>query len=174
MSYHFTYFINSSFFADKLLLALALVLAATTSAVLAEDIDFSGRYKMTVADTSNYKDLLYELGIGYFKRLAAGASGSEYVITRNKEAGTYTLQTVTTFSTAAVTFKSGEEFDEPRADGQTVKSTIVISGNKWTHVQKGSPTVTIERTFQGGNPPTYIDVITKCNAVTVTRKYERQ
>lgn len=144
-----------------------------TSAVLAEDIDFTGRYKMTVADTSNYKDLLYELGIGYFKRLAAGASGSEYVITYDKASDMYTMQTVTTFSTAAVTFKSGVEFDEPRADGQTVKSIITINGNKWTHVQKGSPTVHIERTFVG-NPPTYIDVITKCNAVTVTRKYERQ
>lgn len=155
----------------KLIFLCALALVATT--VFAEDVDFTGRYKMTVADTSNYKDLLYELGIGYFKRLAAGASGSEYVISKNKDDGSYTLQTITTFSTAAVTFKSGVEFDEPRADGQTVKSTIVINGNKWTHVQKGSPTVTIERTFHG-NPPSYIDVITKCNAVTVTRKYERQ
>nr|ABL09309.1 allergen Aca s 13 [Acarus siro] len=127
-----------------LLAALALV-----SLVSAEEIDFTGRYKMTVSDSDNYNALLKELDIGYFKRLAATNSNSEYVITQDKAAGTYTLQSITTFADSSVTFESGVTFKEARADGQTVDSTITIEGNKWTHVQAGNPTVTIERTFNG-------------------------
>ena len=140
------------------------------ASVSADDVDFSGRYKMTQSDSDNYNELLKELGIGYFKRLAAKASSSEYVISQDKAAGTYTFQTITTFADKSVTFKSGESFHEDRADGNNVKSTITVSGNKWTQIQEGNPEVRIERVFDGK----VITVTTRCNAVTVVRKYEKQ
>ena len=51
--------------------------------------------------------------------------------------------------TSAIKFKLGEEFEEERADGAKVKSTITIDGNKMTHIMKGDPESTIIREFNG-------------------------
>ena len=128
---------------------------------------------MTVGDRANFRALLAELGIGYFKRMAASAARYSYIISQNQTEGTYCLQTINSFrSPPGVIFRSGVSFADPVPYDPTTRSTIIVAGNRWTHLQKGRLTLTTERTFNG-NPPKSIDVITKCNGVTVTRKYER-
>lgn len=61
----------------------------------------------------------------------------------------YTMTTTTMLKTSTIKFKLGEEFEEERADGTKVKSTITLDGNKMTHVMKGEPESTIVREFNG-------------------------
>ena len=59
------------------------------------------------------------------------------------------MTTTTMLKTTTIKFKLGEEFEEERADGTKVKSTITIEGNKMTHVMKGDPESTITREING-------------------------
>ena len=147
---------------------IVLTLFALVAVVCAET-DFTGRYKLTTSE--NYNEFLKELGLGYFKRLAATAASSEYVITYDKENKTYTMKTIATFGDSNITFKDGETFTENRSDGETVQTTINIVGNKWDQLQKGTKDVRIVREFMDDGK---IIVTTTVNGVTAVRKKKKK
>ncbi|OTF74659.1 Group 13 mite allergen-like protein (Lipocalin), partial [Euroglyphus maynei] len=131
-----------------------------------KEYNFVGEYELVSSD--NFDEFLTELGIGYFTRLAATAASSRYYIT--KDGDSYTLKTVSTFGNSAITFKDGVPFDEDRLDGQTVKSTIQIKGNKWVQKQEGDgPDVHIIREFS----PEQIKVTSIVNEVASVRIYKK-
>ncbi|XP_075677376.1 fatty acid-binding protein-like [Dermatophagoides pteronyssinus] len=131
-----------------------------------KDYNFVGEYELVSSD--NFDEFLTELGIGYFTRLAATAASSRYYIT--KDGDSYTLKTVSTFGNSAITFKDSVPFDEDRLDGQTVKSTIQIKGNKWIQKQEGDgPDVHIIREFS----PEQIKVTSIVNDVASIRIYKK-
>lgn len=128
--------------------------------------DFTGEYVLDSSD--NFDEFLTELGIGYFTRLAATAASSRYYIT--KDGDQYTLKTVSTFGTQVITFKNMVPFDEERLDGQTVKTTILVKGNKWIQTQKGDgPDVNIIREFS----PDQVKVTSVVNDVASVRIYKK-
>lgn len=61
--------------------------------------------------------------------------------------GTYSFNTISTFRTQELKFKPGEEFEEKRMDGETVKCVVTLEGNKMIQKQSGTKPVTIEREF---------------------------
>ncbi|KAH7645451.1 Fabp5p, variant 3 [Dermatophagoides farinae] len=131
-----------------------------------KEYNFVGEYELVSSD--NFDEFLSELGIGYFTRLAATAASSRYFIT--KDGDSYTLKTVSTFGNSAITFKDGVPFDEDRLDGQTVKSTMQIKGNKWIQKQEGEgPDVHIIREFS----PEQVKVTSIVNDVASVRIYKK-
>lgn len=83
--------------------------------------------------------------------------------------GSWSLKTVSTFKSTDVKFKLGEEFDEQRMDGTTVKSTITLDGNKLVQKQASEPPCEIIREFNGDEMTT----VCTCQGVTCTRKYKK-
>ncbi|KAF7495606.1 Fatty acid-binding protein [Sarcoptes scabiei] len=131
-----------------------------------EEYDFVGEYELVSSE--NFDEFLTELGIGYFTRLAATQASSRYFIT--KENDTFTLKTVSTFGTTTITFKNGVPFDEDRLDGQTVKSTVQVVGNKWIQKQEGEGAdVSIIREFS----PEQVKVTSIVNDVASIRIYKK-
>merc|ERR1712071_423574 len=82
----------------------------------------------------------------------------------------YTLTTSSLLKTTTIKFKLGEEFEEERADGVKVKSTITLEGNKMSHVMKGEPETTIVREFNGSEMKAVLTV----NSVVCTRVYKAE
>ena len=60
-----------------------------------------------------------------------------------------TLKTITTFKTQEIKFKLGEEFEEKRLDGETVKSKITLEDGKLLHHQQGTVSCDIIREIEG-------------------------
>jgi len=130
--------------------------------------DFTGRYELY--DSENFDEFLTELGLGYFKRLAATRASSEYFITKSAP-DTWTLKTVSTFGESIVNFKDGVEFSEDRLDGITVRSIISVQGNKWVQKQFGDDIVevAIVREFV----PPGVKVTSVINGVVSIRRYKK-
>merc|ERR1712133_323807 len=80
------------------------------------------------------------------------------------------LSTSSLLKTTTIKFKLGEEFEEERADGVKVKSTITLDGNKMTHVMKGEPETCIVREFNGNEMKAVLTV----NSVVCTRVYKAE
>lgn len=80
-------------------------------------------------------------------RKAAGVQTP--VVEIKEEDGTFTIRTETTFKTQEIKFKLGEEFEESRLDGVTVKSKIEQDGNKLVQQQFGEPACEIIREVDG-------------------------
>ena len=135
--------------------------------VVAMAVQFEGRYKLE--NSENFNEFLKEIGMGYFKRLAATASNSEYVVTKEPN-DHWKLKTISTFKDSEITFKSGVPFKEDRADGQTVDTTITVDGNRWKQLQRGEPQVNVEREFSDDG----VVVRSTANGVTSVRTYKRQ
>merc|ERR1712137_1528137 len=102
------------------------------------------KYKLTSSE--NFDEYMTELKIGFMTRKLGNSSTPVVEVTLN---GEYTLTTSSLLKTTTIKFKLGEEFEEERADGVKVKSTITLEGNKMTHVMKGEPETTIIREFNG-------------------------
>ena len=85
--------------------------------------------------------------IGFMTRKLGNSSTPVVEVTLNGDE--YTLTTSSLLKTTTIKFKLGEEFEEERADGVKVKSTITLEGNKMSHVMKGEPETTIVREFNG-------------------------
>ena len=145
---------------------------SVSAAVPGIPVDFTGQYELYSSE--NFDEFLIELGLGYFKRLAATRASSVYFITRNEDK--YTLKTVSTFGETMTTFKSGEPFIEDRLDGSRVTSTITVIGNKWIQKQvggeSGEVTIIREWIFPSSNQPE-IEVTSFINGITTIRKYKK-
>ena len=86
-----------------------------------------------------------------------------------KDDGTYVVSTTSTFKSSTIEFKLGEEFDEKRMDGNTVKTTVTRDGNKLIQKQNATPPVEIVREFFDDKMVTTC----KCKDVVNVRTYKR-
>jgi fatty acid-binding protein 3 len=100
--------------------------------------------KFELESSENFDDFLKALGVGFMLRNAAKLSTPTVEITNDGDS--FTMKTVTTFKTTEIKFSLGQEFDETRMDGVTVKTTITKEGdNKLIQSQGGEPPCTITR-----------------------------
>lgn len=76
---------------------------------------------------------------------------------------------MSTFKNSQVEFKLGEEFEEKRMDGVTVKSLVTKDGNKLVQKQTADPPVEIIREFTGDKMITTC----KCKDVVNVREYKK-
>ncbi|KPI98871.1 PREDICTED: fatty acid-binding protein-like [Papilio xuthus] len=119
------------------------------------------KYKLKTSD--NFDEYLKYIGVGFISRKTANSVSPVCVVTQNDD-GSYTLAMMTTLRNIYTTFKLDEEFEEERADGTKVKSTIVLEGNKLiqtqiepngrksVHVREFTPkTLTVTSTAEGWN-----------------------
>ena len=86
-----------------------------------------------------------------------------------KDDGTLSVKTISTFKNSQIEFKLGEEFEEKRMDGATVKTTITQDGNKLIQKQEADPPVEIIREFTGDKRITTC----KCKYVVCVREYKK-
>ena len=86
-----------------------------------------------------------------------------------KDDGKIVCKSISTFKTSTVEFNIGEEFDEKRMDGNTVKSTVTRDGNKLIQKQKADPEVEIIREFTGDK----LITTCKCKDVVCVRTYTK-
>lgn len=100
--------------------------------------------KFELESSENFDEFLKALGVGFLLRNAAKLSTPTVEITNQGDS--FTMKTVTTFKTTEIKFTIGQEFDETRMDGVTVKTTITKEGdNKLVQSQAGEPPCTITR-----------------------------
>ena len=97
-----------------------------------------------------------------------------------------TLRTITTFKTQEIKFKLGEEFEEKRLDGATVKSKVTLENGKLLQHQEADTPCDIIREIEGDKlktvrrhsalitfaSRTFVQVC-KCGDVVSTRIYKR-
>lgn len=76
---------------------------------------------------------------------------------------------MSTFKNSTIEFKLGEEFEEKRMDGVTVKTTISKEGNKLVQKQAGDKPVEIIREFTGDK----LITTCKCDNVVCVREYKK-
>ena len=108
-------------------------------------------------------------GVNFVTRnLAKSASPTVEVIV---DGDSYTIKTSSTLKNSEIKFKLGEEFEEDRADGKKVQTSVTKEGdNKLVQVQKGDKPVTIVREFSEEG----LTVTATVNGVTSVRFYKRQ
>ena len=85
-------------------------------------------------------------GVNYILRKVA----SKISLTVQLEKGDknfYTFNIMSSFKNQIFKFKVNEEFTEETMDGRTLKTVVMIEGNKMIVIQKGEKTVRIERVF---------------------------
>lgn len=100
--------------------------------------------KFELESSENFDDFLKALGVGFILRNAAKLATPTVEITN--EGDSFAMKTTTTFKTQEIKFSLGQEFDETRMDGVTVKTTITREGeNKLVQSQGGEPPCTITR-----------------------------
>jgi len=124
--------------------------------------------KYKLASSENFDEYMSELKIGFMTRKLGNSSTPVVEVTLNGDE--YTLTTSSLLKTTTIKFKLGEEFEEERADGVKVKSTITLEGNKMSHVMKGEPETTIVREFNGSEMKAVLTV----NSVVCTRVYKAE
>jgi hypothetical protein len=131
-----------------------------------QNVEFTGRYRLV--NSTCFDELLKELGIGFFLRGIATRVKPDLVISKNGDI--YTQRTISSVRSTENSFKlNGELFDETRADGETVKTSMTQSGNKWIQRQSGNPEVLIVREFTGKS----IVITSVVNNIASVRVYNR-
>ncbi|CAF1482286.1 unnamed protein product [Rotaria magnacalcarata] len=125
-------------------------------------------------DGENFDEYLKEAGISWVLRQAAKAVTKEKMIISADNNGKWTLKSESTLKNTVYEFTPGVEFNETRADGAEVKSTITFDNNtsRWIHnaIDKQGKLVHIER---------YVDdkdkqqVELTCGNVKARRRYKR-
>lgn len=118
--------------------------------------------------SENFDAFLDKLGVGFMVKTAAKTLKPTLEV---EVAGdTYTLRSLSTFKNTEIKFKLGEEFEEDRADGKKVQTSVVKEGDsKLVQVQKGDKEVTIVREFSDEG----LTVTATVNGVTSVRFYKR-
>lgn len=87
-----------------------------------------------------------DAGVGFILRNLAKTSKPTIEVIRDGDY--WVIKTITTLKTTEIRFKIGEEFDEARMDGKTVKTIVEMDGdNKMVQTQKGDKEVKIIREF---------------------------
>ena len=85
-------------------------------------VNFVGKYQLESSE--NFDEFLKALGVSFLLRNLAKTSKPTIEITLCGE--TYNIKTITTLKTTVISFKIGEEFEETRLDGKTVKVSLFI------------------------------------------------
>ena len=129
--------------------------------------DFVGTYKFE-KDDGKFDDFLKAMGVSFVTRKVA-VNTSPTIEVSAKDDGTYVVTTTSTFKTSKIEFKLGQEFEENRMDGETVKTTITKEGNKLIQKQVADPPVEIVREFTGDKMITTC----KCKDVVNVREYKK-
>ena len=86
-----------------------------------------------------------------------------------KDDGSVVVKTSSTFKNSQIEFKLGEEFEEKRMDGVSVKTTITKEGNKLIQKQEADPPIEIIREFTGDR----LITTCKCKDVVCVREYKK-
>lgn len=86
-----------------------------------------------------------------------------------KDDGSYVVSTKSLVKSSQIEFKLGEEFDEHRMDGVTVKTVVTKEGNKLIQKQNSAPPVDIVREFFDDK----MVATFKCNHVINVRTYKK-
>ncbi|CAG2161808.1 unnamed protein product [Oppiella nova] len=128
-------------------------------------VDFTGKFKLTSSD--NFDEFLKQLGVNFVVRNLAKSATPTVEI--SKDGDLFTIKTISVKNTE-IKFELGKEFEEARADGKNVKTSIVADGNKLIQVQKGDKEVKIVREFNGNE----LKMILTVGSVTCVRVYTRQ
>ncbi|CAF4128271.1 unnamed protein product [Adineta steineri] len=100
-------------------------------------------------NSENFDECLREMGISWIVRQAAKAVTKEKMTISTDDNGKWTVKSESTFKTTVYEFTLGVEFDEVRADGAEVKSTITYDNetDRWIHdaIDKQGRKVHLER-----------------------------
>ncbi|KAH7641012.1 fatty acid-binding protein [Dermatophagoides farinae] len=129
-------------------------------------VQFEGKYQLESSE--NFDEFLKELGVGFILRNLAKTSKPTIEVIRDGDY--WVIKTITTLKTTEIRFKIGEEFDEARMDGKTVKTIVEMDGdNKMVQTQKGDKEVKIIREFSENHLKTTCIV----GNITSVRIYKR-
>lgn len=96
-------------------------------------VQIAGKYLLESSE--NFDAFLSELGVGFLVRSMAKTSKPEIHI-EVREDGSYVIKTVAMLKTSVIEFKLGQEFEESRMDGKTVKVSRLqtpVHNNLLTH-----------------------------------------
>jgi len=124
-----------------------------------------GSYKLVSSE--NFGDFLKEIGVSLVTRKMAESSKPTVEI--KQEGDEYIIKTLA-FKNSEIRFKLGQEFEEKRLDGNTVKTVITLEGGKLVQKQHGDKEVTITREVDGDT----LKVVCESGAVVSTRTYQRE
>jgi fatty acid-binding protein 3, muscle and heart len=133
---------------------------------------FNGEWELK--DSTNFKDLLNEMGVSWFWRTVGATAKPNVKISHvgNK----YKFETISTFKTSVIEFELGEEFTEKTIDGRDVQSTFVFrkvgdDENTFTQTQKkdGKVILVVDRNIVDGK----LIATAKSGSVTSVRTYEK-
>jgi len=124
--------------------------------------------KYTLESSEKFDEFLKEMGVGFVTRKMAVSLSPTIEI--KQEGEEYSIKTSTTFKTTELKFKLGEEFEETRMDGVTVKTKINKDGDsKLVQNQFGEVPCEIVREVVGDS----LKTVCTCNEVVSTRIYKR-
>merc|ERR1712105_20992 len=125
----------------------------------------------TLTAKENYEEFLKALNVGFILRKAALASTP--VMSISEDNGNWTMITKTTVKSIELRFRLGEEFEEDTTDGRHYKTTVTLSGNTMTTVQKatksGEKDVTAVREFSDDGIPLTLTT----DGATSVQKFKR-
>ncbi|KAG8185490.1 hypothetical protein JTE90_019748 [Oedothorax gibbosus] len=124
-----------------------------------------GSFKLVSSE--NFGDFLKEIGVGLVTRKMAETSKPTVEI--KQEGAEYVIKTLA-FKNSEIRFKLGEEFEENRLDGATVKTVVTLEGGKLVQKQFGDKEVTITREVDGDT----LKVTCQSGTVVSTRVYQRE
>ncbi|XP_064460511.1 fatty acid-binding protein-like [Ornithodoros turicata] len=125
-----------------------------------------GKWKLH--ESENFDEFLKALGVGMTWRKLA--STSKPVVEIKNEGDQWSLKTSTFLKTSEIKFKLGEEFEENRIDGVTVKTVINLDGDKLVQKQFGDKEVSIVREVDNGE----LKVTCTLDNIVSTRKYVKE
>uniref|UniRef100_A0A672S321 Fatty acid-binding protein, brain-like n=1 Tax=Sinocyclocheilus grahami TaxID=75366 RepID=A0A672S321_SINGR len=77
---------------------------------------------------------LWTSGVGFATRQVGNVTKPTLII--SNEGDKVVQKTQSTFKNTEISFKLGEEFDETTVDDRHCKSTVVLDGDQFVHVQK--------------------------------------
>lgn len=126
---------------------------------------FNGEFKL--ANSDNYGEFLKEIGTSLTTRKLA-ESNRPTVRIAHSDGGEWTIKTIA-FKNSEIRFKLGEEFEEQRLDGATVKAVANLDGDRLVQKQFGEQEVTITYTIDGDS----LTITYASGSVVATRHFQR-
>ncbi|KFM60507.1 Fatty acid-binding protein, partial [Stegodyphus mimosarum] len=124
-----------------------------------------GSYKLVSSE--NFGEFLKEIGVSMVTRKLA--ENSKPTVEIKQEGDEYIIKTIA-FKNSEIRFKLGQEFEEKRLDGNTVKTVVNLVDGKLVQKQFGDKEVTITREVEGDT----LKVVCQSGDVVSTRIYKRE
>ncbi|GFT10902.1 fatty acid-binding protein [Nephila pilipes] len=124
-----------------------------------------GSFKLISSE--NFGEFLKEIGVNLMTRKLAESSKPTVEI--KQEGDEYVVKTIA-FKNSEIRFKLGQEFEEKRLDGNTVKTVVSLENGKLVQKQFGDKEVTITREVDGDT----LKVVCESGSVVSTRIYKRE